>query len=410
MTVDEPLPSPITSNSGQHAMQDQLPTQLYTTIDRFTLESGEVLANVTVAFTVKGRLNAQKNNAIVICHALSGSADVADWWSPLLSCPESPVLDPNRFCLICCNSLGSPYGSSSPLSVRPGSASYYGHSFPKTTIRDDVRIQRIVVELLGVQSIYCVIGGSMGGMMALEWALLGRHFVRSVVLVATAARQSPWAIAWCENQRATIKSDSKFRSGRYGDDPPRDGLAAARMAAMISYRTHSSFEKRFGRRRLETYTAPNKMLSKVNGTRVPFAVDVHCAARDNGHYDKSGIFLAQSYLRYQGEKFNARFDANCYLHILDKIDSHDIARGRYPGLSDDEALLKVLGQIRQRTLVVGVPTDGLYPLSEQVFLSQGLKNATFATLQSDDGHDAFLIEGEQLNELLRSFVGLDLAL
>ncbi|CCT68259.1 probable homoserine O-acetyltransferase [Fusarium fujikuroi] len=407
MTVDELLPSPITSNSGQHAMQDQLPTQLYTTIDRFTLESGEVLANVTVAFTVKGRLNAQKANAIVICHALSGSADVADWWSPLLSCPESPVLDPNRFCLICCNSLGSPYGSSSPLSVRPGSASYYGHSFPKTTIRDDVRIQRIVVELLGVRSIYCVIGGSMGGMMALEWALLGRHFVRSVVLVATAARQSPWAIAWCENQRATIKSDSKFRSGRYGDDPPRDGLAAARMAAMISYRTHSSFEKRFGRRRLETYTAPNKMLSKVNGTRVPFAVDVHCAARDNGHYDKSGIFLAQSYLRYQGEKFNARFDANCYLHILDKIDSHDIARSRYPGLSDDEALLKVLGQIRQRTLVVGVPTDGLYPLSEQVFLSQGLKNATFATLQSDDGHDAFLIEGEQLNELLRSFFGSD---
>lgn len=120
-------------------MQDQLPTQLYTTIDRFTLESGEVLANVTVAFTVKGRLNSQKTNAIVICHALSGSADVAEWWSPLLSCPESPVLDPNRFCLICCNSLGSPYGSSSPLSVRPGSASYYGHSFPKTTIRDDVR-------------------------------------------------------------------------------------------------------------------------------------------------------------------------------------------------------------------------------------------------------------------------------
>ncbi|WKT45028.1 Alpha/beta hydrolase fold-1 [Fusarium oxysporum f. sp. vasinfectum] len=232
--------------------------------------------------------------------------------------------------------------------------------------------------------------------MALEWALLGKHFVRSMVLVATAARQSHWAIAWSENQLASIKPDSKFRGGRYGGDPPRDGLAAARMAAMISYRTHSSFEK---------------MLLKVsgtrNGTRAPFAVDVQRAERNDGHYDNSGIFLAQSYLRYQGEKFNSRFDANCYLHILDKIDSHDIARVRYPSLSDDEAILNDLSQIRKPTLVVGVPTDGLYPPSEQIFLSQGLKNATFATLQSDGGHDAFLIQGEQLNELLRSFFDSD---
>ncbi|KAF4994487.1 hypothetical protein FGRMN_5757 [Fusarium graminum] len=303
-------------------MKEQLPKQLYTTIDKFTLESGEVLTNATVAFTVKGRLTAQRTNAVVICHALSGR-------------------------------------------------------------------------------------GSMGGMVALEWALLGKHFVRSMVLVATAGRQSPWAIAWAENQRATIKSDSKFRGGCYRDDPPRDGLAAARMAAMISYRTHSSFEKRFGRRRLEAYAAPNVMLPKANGTRPPFATDVQRAKRDDGHYDKSGIFLAQSYLRYQGEKFNARFDANCYLHTLDKIDSHDIARDRYLNLSDDEAMRKVLGQIQQRTLVVGVPTDGLYPLSEQIAVFQGLNNATFATIQSDDGHDGFLIEGEQLNELLRSFFGSD---
>ncbi|EWY90151.1 hypothetical protein FOYG_07762 [Fusarium oxysporum NRRL 32931] len=153
------------------------------------------------------------------------------------------------------------------------------------------------------------------------------------------------------------------------------------------------------------------MLSKVsgtrNGTRAPFAVDVQRAERNDGHYYNSGIFLAQSYLRYQAEKFNARFDANCYLHILDKIDSHDIARVRYPSLSDDEAILKVLSQIRKPALVVGAPTDGLYPPSEQMFLSQGLKNATFATLQSDGGHDAFLIQGEQSNELLRSFFGSD---
>ncbi|EXL98560.1 hypothetical protein FOIG_09323 [Fusarium odoratissimum NRRL 54006] len=333
-------------------MQDQLPTQLYTTIDRFVLESGGSDQR-NRGLTVKGQLNTQRTNAVVICHALSSSADVKDWWSLLLSRPKNPVLDPDRFCIMCCNSLGTPCGSSSPLSVRPGTASYYGHPFPKTTIRNDVR----------------------------------------------------------ESQLATIKPDSKFRGGRYGGDPPRDGLAAARMAAMISYRTHSSFEKRFGRRRLETCTTPNRMLSKVsgtrNGTRAPFAVDVQRAERDDGHYDNSGIFLAQSYLRYQGEKFNARFDANCYLHILDKIDSHDIARVRYPSLSDDEAILKVLSQIRKPTLIVGVPTDGLYPPSEQIFLSQGLKNATFATLQSDGGHDAFLIQDEQLNELLRSFFGSD---
>ncbi|EMT63167.1 Homoserine O-acetyltransferase [Fusarium odoratissimum] len=287
-------------------MQDQLPTQLYTTIDRFVLESGGSDQR-NRGLTVKGQLNTQRTNAVVICHALSSSADVKDWWDPLW------LIEP--------------------------------------------------------------------------------------------------AISWSESQLATIKPDSKFRGGRYGGDPPRDGLAAARMAAMISYRTHSSFEKRFGRRRLETCTTPNRMLSKVsgtrNGTRAPFAVDVQRAERDDGHYDNSGIFLAQSYLRYQGEKFNARFDANCYLHILDKIDSHDIARVRYPSLSDDEAILKVLSQIRKPTLIVGVPTDGLYPPSEQIFLSQGLKNATFATLQSDGGHDAFLIQDEQLNELLRSFFGSD---
>ncbi|KAI7769713.1 hypothetical protein LZL87_003203 [Fusarium oxysporum] len=156
-------------------MQDQLPTQLYTAVDRFELESGEVLTNTTVAFTVKGQLNTQRTNTVVICHALSGSADVEDWDSLWL--------------------------------IEP-------------TLR-----------------------GIMGGIMTLEWALLDKHFVRSMVLVATAARQIPWAIAWSENQLATTKSDSRFRGGRYGNDPPRDGLAAARMAAMISYRTHSSFKK-----------------------------------------------------------------------------------------------------------------------------------------------------------------------
>ncbi|KAI0391239.1 acetyl coenzyme A:deacetylcephalosporin C o-acetyltransferase [Xylariaceae sp. FL0594] len=380
-------------HDGRHGLSDKLPTQFYTTLDSFELESGEVLVDATVAFTIRGQLNEARTNVIVICHALSGNADCFDWWSLLLSRPSKPAIDTSKYCVICFNALGSPYGSSSPLSSKPGSASLYGYEFPQTTIRDDARIQKRVLDILGVQSVYCVVGGSMGGMLALEWSLLGQGYVQSLVVVATTARQSPWAIAWAENQRATIKADAKYRGGDYGDDPPVAGLRAARMAAMLSYRTHASFETRFGRRRVEQQSM-TKGNNDANGNA---AADARCDR------DKHGTFSAQSYLRYQGDKFNARFDANCYLHLLDKIDSHDITRGRFPGLSDDEAMREVLGQIRQPSLVVGIPTDGLYPLREQMALCRDMPNATFAVLESEDGHDGFLIEGEQLNYLLHTF-------
>jgi homoserine O-acetyltransferase len=214
----------------------------------------------------------------------------------------------------------------------------------------------------------------MGGMAALEWALLfGKDYIQSMVLIATAARQSAWGSAWAENQRCTIRCDPKFRGGHYDlDDPPAAGLATARMAALLTYRTHQSFEKRFGGRGMS-----------------------------------EAAYLAQSYLQYQGSKFNARFDANCYLHILDKIDSHDVTRNRCPhGMAKEEAVRKVLGQIRQPTLVVGIPTDGLYPVCEQHALYENIPNAAFAQLHSEDGHDGFLLETAQLNRLLQSFLGM----
>ncbi|KAH8200535.1 hypothetical protein TruAng_005312 [Truncatella angustata] len=262
-------------------------------------------------------------------------------------------------------------------------------------------IQKEVMDILGVRSIYCVIGGSMGGMQALEWSFFGTHYVRSLALIATTARQSPWAIAWAENQRATINADSKFRGGCYGDDPPVAGLAAARMSAMLSYRTHSSFEKRFGRRRFDAKPPP----PVEEGIKPSLQEVVQDSMLGDHHRDKYGTFSAQSYLRYQGKKFNARFDANCYIHLLDKIDSHDITRGRCTSLSDGDAMKAVLGQIQQRALVVGIPTDGLYPLCEQMAMYESMPNATFATLESDDGHDGFLLEGEQLNNLLHAFFG-----
>lgn len=300
-------------------------------------------------------------------------------------------------------------------------------------------IQKHVLDVLGVQSVYCVIGASMGGMLALEWALLGFEatpstvatalasskqqtpYVRSLVLISTAARQGPWAIAWAENQRATIRADARYRGGNYGDDPPREGLAAARMAAMLSYRTHLSFERRFGRRRRRdchngssvtggrglSLAATKPLLAQEVASDSSFGVGVATGLHDVHHRHGYEVFLAQTYLRYQGEKFNARFDANCYIHILDKIDTHDVSRGRFPDLPDGEALEKVLSNITQRALVIGIPSDGLYPVEEQLLLSQHMPNATLALVQSDDGHDGFLLEGRQVNDLLEAFFDSD---
>ena len=237
----------------------------------------------------------------------------------------------------------------------------------------------------------------MGGMLALEWCLLfGKNYVQSIIMISSTARQSPWAIAWAETQRASVESDPNYRDGCYGDNPPRAGLAAARMAAMISYRSHSSFEKRFERRRLD-----DQALLKLGGKSKQIRAAE--ARRDGHHRDDSGIFLAQGYIRYQGDKFNRCFDANCYIHILDKIDTHDVSRGRYPQLSDAEAMRKVLGQIQQQALVIGISSDGLYPIELQTYIAENIPNATFASVRSDDGHDGFLLEGGQVNDLFHWF-------
>lgn len=262
-------------------------------------------------------------------------------------------------------------------------------------------IQKYVLDQLGVRSIHSVIGASMGGMLALEWSLFGEDYVRSLVLIATTARQGPWAIAWAENQRATIRADAKYREGFYTDDPPVAGLGAARMSAMLSYRTHKSFEKRFGRLRLQAKSVED---ARPGDNANPCtSMSLEGMSLSSHRSNKQATFAVQSYLRYQAEKFNERFDTNCYIHLLDKIDSHDIIRGRYENLSDGDAMEAVLRQIQQPALVVGIPTDGLYPLSEQLTLARGLPNATFYALESEDGHDGFLLEGKKLNCILKPF-------
>jgi homoserine O-acetyltransferase len=334
------------------------------TFDQHELESGVVLRDVPVQYQTWGSLNDDGTNALVVCHALTGSTDVAEWWGPLLG--PGRALDTDRAFVICMNVPGSPYGSISPLSTNPKTGARYGADFPSITPRDTVRLHRRLLWRLGVEQVAAAIGGSMGGMHVLEWAFY-RGFVRAIVPIAVGGRHSPWQIGWSEAQRQAIYSDPRWQGGTYDpDDPPTDGLAAARMMAMVSYRSRASFEERFGRQ-----------LQPENGTPHP----------------GEPPFAVESYLRYQGDKLVARFDANCYVSLTRQMDAHDVSRNR----GDYDAVLRSL---EQPALVVGIDSDVLYPLAEQKELADRLPHATLEVLHAPHGHDSFLIEHAALADLL----------
>jgi len=260
--------------------------------------------------------------------------------------------------------IGSPYGTVSPLSVNPRTGRPYGADFPQATIRDTVALHRRLLDRLGVRQVAFAVGGSMGGMQVLEWAFYG-DFVRGLVPMGVGIRHSAWCIGWSEAQRQAIYADPRWQGGRYDPgDPPRAGLATARMIAMISYRSFASFQERFGR------------------TRIDGAADAP--------------FNVESYLHHQGGKLVDRFDANCYVHLTRQMDSHDVARGRgaYP---------EVLRRITQPALVVGIASDILYPLAEQQELARHLPNAELSILEAPHGHDAFLIELDTLSEQVQAW-------
>ena len=328
----------------------------YITLPQLELESGDVLTQVPIAYDSWGELNAERDNVVVVCHALTGNTRADVWWGPLIG-PEG-AFDPERYFVICMNVLGSPYGSASPLTARPGNGAPYGVDFPQVTIRDTVQAHKAVLDRLGVRGVVTAIGGSMGGMQALEWAYFGA-FVRSIIPVAVGGRHSAWCIGFSEAQRQAIFADAAWNGGRYTEQPAA-GLAAARMMAMISYRSRESFEDRFGRQ------------------------------QNDGQSD---VYAVESYLRYQGEKLVNRFDANCYIHLTRQMDTHDVARGR----GGYEAALR---SIEQPALVIGIDSDVLYPLEEQEELARLIPNAELEVVASAHGHDAFLIEFEQMNDIV----------
>lgn len=406
----------------------------------FELESGVVMYNVPVAYKTYGRLAPNGDNCMVICHALTGSADVGDWWGPLLG-GEGKAFDASRFFVVCFNSLGSPYGSASPVTHKDGDTSkgLYGPEFPLTTVRDDVNIFKAVLDDLGVKQIATVVGGSMGGMLVLEFAYFGRDYVKSIVAIATSARYSAWGISWGEAQRQSIYSDPKYEDGYYAfDNPPSAGLGAARMSALLTYRSRDSFEKRFGRnapdmKRRQSINGPehehfaihNDGHKNAGRPRTPRSSRASSSANGNAIADDDTAaattiappkkrtptyFSTQSYLRYQGDKFIKRFDANCYIAITRKLDTHDVSRGRVSeDIPEDEALDLALKQIEQPVLVLGIQSDGLFTFSEQERLVASIPNAYLERIESNEGHDAFLLEFEQVNGHLLKFMMKELS-
>src|SRR5512142_1983060 len=328
----------------------------------FALELGGALPGLRIGYRTWGTLDAEGGNAVVVCHALTGSADADLWWTNMFG--PGRALDPERDFVVCSNILGSCYGTTGPAEIDPATGQPWLGTFPAITIRDMVRVQHALVTALGVKKIRMVIGGSLGGMQVLEWALLYPALVESVVFIASTARHSAWAIGLSEAQRQTIYADPRWSDGSYDPaDPPVAGLAAARMQAMLSYRSAPSFEERFGRR--------------------PQTED---------------LFAVESYLRYQGQQLVDRFDPATYVTLTRAMDTHDVARGR--GDLDE-----VLRGVRQPTLVVSIDSDVLYWPWEQREVSRLVPEARFAVLDSPQGHDAFLIDVDRLSDLVAEFRG-----
>ena len=344
--------------------------------DPLVLESGVRLPHVAVAFETYGELDASGRNAVLICHALTGSAhaagrhdarDVPGWWDPLIG--PGKAIDTRRSFVVCSNVLGGCYGTTGPTSLDAQTGHPYGPEFPRFTVRDMVRVQQRLQAALGVRSWRAVIGGSMGGMQALEWALMAPEAVQGIVAIAIGARHSAWAIGLNEVARRAIMADPVWQGGRYPlERQPESGLGLARAIAMLSYRSYDSLEAKFGRER-----------------------------RPSDEDALSSSFEIASYLAYQGVKLVRRFDANTYIGLTRAMDEHDIAEGR--GRLDE-----VLAGVQAKALVMGIPSDVLYPEVEQRRLVEALPNARYERLVSPHGHDGFLIEYPQLAAHLRRFL------
>lgn len=330
--------------------------QTYRYNEPLKLERGGELKNLEIAYSTFGTLNDKKDNVIWVCHALTANSDVADWWPNTVV--EGGFLDPEKWFVVCANIIGSHYGSTGPLSINPSTGKPYYGTFPQLTIRDIVRAHQLLAAHLGIDEKYALIGSSLGGFQAMEWAMMEPEKVKKLVLIATDTSVTPWAAGLNETQRMAIKADPTY--GEERDNAGMDGMAVARAIALLSYRGASGYN-----------------LSQKNKDTAPY------------HHRVS------SYQRYQGEKLCRRFNAYSYMTILDAFDSHDVRRGRDP---------EALKGIKAHTLCVAIPTDILFPADSVKKMSREIPGAEYKEILSEFGHDGFLVEHGQLNEILKEFL------
>lgn len=341
------------------------------------LESGRTLAQPTLHYAVYGKLNAARDNAVLICHALSGSARVGDWWPEIFA--PGAVLSLERDFVICINLLGSCYGSTGPGSVDPETGLVYGPDFPLVSIRDNVRVQAQLLDSLGIQRLRLILGGSIGGMQALEWAVHDPTRVERAAIIAVAPL-SAMGLALNHLQRQAIQNDPDWDSGYYlPQRQPRQGLSLARQIGMLSYKSAALFDERFSRN-------PNR-----NGEN-PWSLDDQGGGLIGGRFDIAG------YLDYQGDRFIERFDANSYLAILRTMDTWDPLNGY---ASPQEAF----GRIRARLTFIGISSDWLFPSDSVREFAHAIRSvgvpAEYREMTSSHGHDAFLAEQAELLRLLQ---------
>ena len=350
---------------------------------QLTLDNGSVLDTLTLAYRTYGALNADKSNAILICHALTGDhhpsganplTGRAGWWDNMVG-PGKPI-DTDRYFVICQNVIGGCAGSTGPSSPR-ADGTPYGLDFPVITIGDMVRAQNVLLDRLEIPDLFCVIGGSMGGMQVLQWAAAHGERVFSAIPIATAARHSSQNIAFHEVGRQAILADPDWQGGNYAAEntAPRKGLAVARMAAHITYLSEAALQRKFGR---------------------------NLQDRDRLSYGFEADFQIESYLRHQGISFVDRFDANSYLYITRAMDYFDLAAD-YGG-----TLAHAFANTKARFCVVSFTSDWLFPTSESISLVRALNaagaNVSFVEIESDKGHDAFLLDEPEMEQTIIGFL------
>lgn len=343
----------------------------------FALECGCTLACPTLHYAVYGKLNRARDNAVLVCHALSGSALVGSWWPEVFA--PGAVLSLEHDFVICINMLGSCYGSTGPGSVNPATGEPYGPDFPLISIRDNVRAQAKLLDSLGVRKLRLVMGGSIGGMQALEWSILFPQRVERGLIIGVSPLGA-MGLALNHLQRQAIQHDPEWAGGRYlPQKPPRQGLSLARQIAMLSYKSAPLFEERYGRN-------PNR------SGEDPWSADGQASGLIGGRFDIAG------YLDHQGRRFIDRFDANAYLAILRTMDTWDPLRGYS---SPQEAF----GRIRARLIFIGISTDWLFPADGVRRFAAAVgaagAQAEYREMTSDHGHDAFLAEQAELVRLLQ---------